>query len=279
MDKELKRYYKQRQHGGRGTAARVADGIVLRAVFAAGSYLWFRHNVSNDMVVILLTALTTLLFFVALRLYRQLSFDKFVQKEKERLMDVVLCERLMLLPEEEFHALCKRIVDLLPGFEHAHLVSIQRASQLGEDDILHAFHAAQSENAQQLVIISLSTCRDQALALIGRLPIRVELVSLSMLLRMARQLEGYAVTDSDVEAHIRSLMDAQREKRERMQAEPFGAKHAKKYLICAIVLTLSSFITGYALYYRLLAGVCLLLSATSFVLNRPNAPDTAEHVQ
>ncbi len=279
MDKELKRYYKQRQHGGRGTAARVADGVVLRVVFAAGCYLWFRHNVTNEMVVILLTALTTLLFLAAMRLYRQLSFDKFVQKEQERLADVVLCERLMLLPEPEFHSLSKRIVDLLPGFEHAHLVSVQRASQLGEDDILHAFHAAQNENAQQLVIISLSNCRDQALALMGRLPIRVELVSISMLLRMARQLEGYAVTDEDVQAHIRSLMGAQREKRARMQAEPFGAKHAKKYLICAIVLTLSSFITGYALYYRLLAGVCLLLSATSFVLNRPGTSGTAEHAQ
>ena len=279
MDKELKRYYKQRQHGGRGTAARVADGIVLRIVFAAGCYLWFRHNVANEMVVILLTALTTLLFLVAMQLYRQLSFDKFVRKEKERLTDVVLCERLMLLPEEEFRALNQRIVELLPGFENAHLVSIQRASQLNEDDILAAFHAAQKENAQQIVIISLSTCKDQALALIGRLPIRVELVPLPTLLRMARQLEGYAVTDEDVETHIRSLMGAQREKKARMQAEPFGAKHARKYLICAIVLTLSSFITGYALYYRLLAGVCLLLSATSFVLNRPNASEPAEHAQ
>ncbi len=279
MDKDLKRYYKQRQHGGRGTAARVADGVVLRIVFAAGCYLWFRHNVANEMVVILLTALTTLLFLVAMRLYRQLSFDKFVKKEKERLTDVVLCERLMLLPEEEFYALNQRIVELLPGFENAHLVSIQRASQLGEDDILAAFHAAQKENAQQLVIISLSACRDQALALIGRLPVRVELVPIPTLLRMARQLEGYAVTDEDVETHIRSLMGAQREKRARMQAEPFGAKHAKKYLICAIVLTLSSFITGYALYYRLLAGVCLLLSATSFVLNRHGASEPAEHAQ
>ena len=279
MDKELKRYYKQQQHGGRGTAARVADGVVLRVVFAAGCYLWFRYNVANEMLVILLTALTTLLFLAALRLYRQLSFDKFVQKEKERLTDVVLCERLMLLKDTEFQSLCRRIVDLLPGFEHAHLVSIQRASQLGEDDILCFYHAAQNENAQQLVIISLSACKDQALALMNRLPIRVELVSISMLLRMARQLEGYAVTEADVEAHIRNLMNAQHEKRARMQAEPFGAKHAKKYLICAIVLTISSFITGYALYYRLLAGVCLLLSATSFVLNRPNASGTAEHVQ
>ncbi|HWR22285.1 MAG TPA: hypothetical protein VN366_02310 [Feifaniaceae bacterium] len=279
MDKELKRYYKQRQHGGRGAAARVADGVVLRVVFAAGCYLWFRHNVANEMVVILLTALTTFLFLVAMRLYRQLSFDKFVQKEKERLTDVVLCERLMLLPEEEFFALSRRIVELLPGFENAHLTCIQRASQLGEDDILAAFHAAQKEGAEQMVLISLSNCRDQALALLGRLPVRVELVPIPMLLRMARQLEGYAVTDEDVETHIRSLMGAQRARRERMQAEPFGAKHAKKYLVCAVVLTLSSFITGYALYYRLLAGVCLLLSATSFVLNRPSASGAAEQAQ
>ena len=279
MDKELRQYYKQRQHGGRGTAARVLDGVILRAVFAAGCYLWFRHNVANDLIVIFLTALTTLLFLAALRLYRQLSFEKFVLREKERLSDVVLCERLMLLPKQEFHALCKRIAALLPGFEQAHFVSTQRASQLTEDDILSAYHAAQKAGASALVVFSLSGCKDQARALIARLPIRVELVETSMLLRMARQLEGYAVVDADVETHIRSLMSAQRERRARMQAEPFGAKHAKKYLICAIVLTLSSFITGYALYYRLLAGVCLLLSATSYILNRPGAAPAAEHAQ
>ena len=41
------------------------------------------------------------------------------------------------------------------------------------------------------------------------------------------------------------------------------------YLICAVLLIAASFVTGYAIYYRLLAGLCLLLSGTTYFINRP----------
>lgn len=269
MDRDLKRYFKQRQHGGRGRAARAADGIALRLVFAAACYLWFRYNVANQIVVILLTAATTLLFLAAARLYRELSFDRFVKKEQERLMDVVLRERLLLLSEDAFSQLCRNICEQLPGFDNNTFIwCAQRATNLDEDTILQAYHAAQAQSNPQLAICSLSPCNETAAALLLRLPIHAECVNPELLLHMARQTEGYTVDASDVEAHIRSGLAAKRDSRARMQGEPFAAGRSRKYLLCAGVLILASFLTGYALYYRLLAGLCLLLAATTFALNR-----------
>ena len=269
MDRDLKRYFKQQQHGGRGSAARTMDGIALRLVFAAACYLWFKYNVENQVAIILLTAVTTLLFLAAAQLWQEISFDRFVQRERERLLNAVLRERLLLLSAGSFRDLCKRILEQITGQDEAYVWCVQRAAPLSEDDILQAYRAARSHDALRLCICSLSNCSPPASALMNRLPIHTEILKPDLLLQMARQTEGYSVSQSDLETHIRSSQVQRREKRAQMQAQPFAAGRAKKYLLCASVLIAASFLTGYALYYRMLAGLCLLLSATSYMLNRP----------
>ncbi len=276
MDRDIKRYFKQRQSGGRSSAARTLDGIMLRLVFAAACYLWFRYNIENNVAVILLTAVTTLLFLAAAQLWREISFDRFVQREQERLSDTVLRERLLLMPTEAFDALCKRIVSQMPDMEDAFLWCAQHAAPLAEDDILGAYRAAQSQNSLRLTVCSLSPCSAAACALMNRLPIHADCIKPELLLRLARQTEGYSISQNDIETHIHSSQSARKERRASMQAQPFASGRSKKYLLCAAVLVAASFLTGYALYYRLLAGLCLLLSASSYVLNRPVAVQVAE---
>ena len=135
---------------------------MLRAVFAAGCYLWFRQNIINEILMILLTAVTILLFLVALKIWRELRFDKYVHREEARIRDDVLRERLLMLPAADFHGLCLRIMERLPGFEGAYLVTFQRVSPLSEDDILTAFHAAQKEGYSEMALFSLSRLSEAA---------------------------------------------------------------------------------------------------------------------
>lgn len=276
MDRDVKRYFKQQQSGGRSSAARTLDGIMLRLVFAAACYLWFRYNIENKIAVILLTAVTTLLFLAAGQLWREISFDRFVQREQERLSDTVLRERLLLMPTDAFEELCKRVLEQMPDMEDAFLWCAQHAAPLTEDDILTAYRAAQAQKALRLTVCSLSPCSTAACALLNRLPIHADCIKPALLLHMARQAEGYSVSQDDIETHIHSSQSARKERRASMQAQPFAAGRSKKYLLCAAVLIAASFLTGYALYYRLLAGLCLLLSASSFVLNRPLPVQVAE---
>lgn len=276
MDRDVKRYFRQQQSGGRSSAARILDGVMLRLVFAAACYLWFRYNIENNVAVILLTAVTVLLFLAAAQLWREISFDRFVQREQDRLSDTVLRERLLLMSPDAFDELCRRVMEQMPDMEDAFLWCAQHAAPLSEDNILAAYHAAQSKNVLRLAILSLSPCSSAALELMNRLPIHVDCIKPELFLHLVRKTEGYSVNQSDIETHIHASQSARREHRASMQAQPFSSGRSKKYLLCATVLTAASFLTGYALYYRLLAGLCLLLSASSYLLNRPIPAQIAE---
>lgn len=276
MEKQIRRYYKQKQSGGRSTAARIADGVVLRLILAFACYLWFQSNVKNQLVAIALTVATMGLLFLALGLYRGLAFEKFVNKERERLRDVVLRERLLLLSEEEFRALCLQITDRRGETEQVHLRCSQRASALDEDAILDAFHAAQAKDARTLILCTLSPLTAKATAILKRLPVEAICITQDQVLKEARGMAGYAVTDEDIEDYIVKEQSVRDARRKRMQTQPFASGRTKKYLICAAVLFAASFVTGYALYYRLLAGLCVLLAGTAFWINRPMSPPPQE---
>lgn len=272
MDRTIKRYYKERQHGGRGTVARIADEIMLYAIAAVAGYLWFRYYVRSTPYVILLTTITTLFFFLAMRLWRSLRFDRFIRGEQRRLTDVVLRERLLLLPASGFHALCEKAVNAMEGNAYAEggslLWCMQQAAPIREDSILEAYRGAQEASARKLLLCSLSQLSEQAVALLCRLPLETICVPQEALFTAAHETAGYAVDVIDVEAYIHSEMRARKQRRERAQAQPFAPGNAKKYLFCAALLFAASFVVGYRLYYRLLAGVCVALFSMTMLLKK-----------
>ena len=76
---------------------------------------------------------------------------------------------------------------------------------------------------------------------------------------------------SDVEKEILRMEGAAKRARKKAAAEPFSGASVRKYLIAAAILTAASFFTGYPLYYRLLAGVCMTLFVGSAAISRRRA--------
>lgn len=279
MNKTIRQYYKQRQHGGRGTFARIVDSVALHAVAAAAGYLWFRYYVRGAGYVFLLTSVTTLLFFIAMRLWSSLRFDRFVIKESRRLTDVVLRERLLLLPAAGFQSICEKAAANMEHSEYGQegvcLWCAQQATPVREDTILEAYRGAREIHAFKLLLCSLSPLSEEAAALLGRLPVEAVWLPQEALLTAARETAGYAVDDMDVEAYIRSEIRAHSERRIHVQAQPFAAGNAKKYLLLAALLIAASFIVGYKLYYRLLAGACLALFSLTLLLKKSGSRRSA----
>ncbi|MDR1619892.1 MAG: hypothetical protein LBS18_04425 [Clostridiales bacterium] len=279
MDKSIKEYYRRGYQGGRGKFARVLDVVLLHAVFMAACYIWFYYHMGRLWPALLLTGLTSLLLFLAAHLWRSIRFERFVARERARLADIVQKERLLLLNEKSFQEICRHAALSLNETDTGRLFCVRRAAKLNEDDVLTAFYAAQKEKAAALVICSVAAPDERAGALLKRLPARVTLIGKEALLRAARGIDGYAVNDADIEAYIHSEIAAKKERREKLPAQPFVPGNAKKYLLCGLFLTAASFLSGYTLYFRLLAGVCLLLSAATFALNRPFAPNPAKETE
>ena len=270
MQKDVKRYYREHHQGGRNSLARAIDALVLRAVLALGCWLWFRYHIANQIAAILLTVFTATVCFSALHLWRGLRFEKFIQKETERLRDIVLRERLLLLTAEDFQSLCKQLLPDRP--ENVLLLCSQRAAPLDEDAALEAYRMARTKGRTALLIFSLSPCTAKTTLLLSRLPIPATCIHAEQILCKAKELPAGKITGDEVDAYILEQQRLNLTRKERTQTQPFSADRSKKYLLCAAILFAVSFVTGYTLYYRLLAGLCLALSGTAFFLNRPTNP-------
>ena len=270
MEKDLLRYYRQRQCKGRSKAARVLDAVLLRLLFVAASYLWFRSNVPNQVAVHVLTAVTTALFLFAARLWRGLRFDRFVQQEQQRLRQAARLEQLMVLPKAAFLQQVQALmIDRAPSPEYQPLaIGLQQVQPVREDDVLRAWRAGQNQGAQHILLYATAPFTPQALALCKRLPGNIIPYGPQELIRHIEQADALPITQTDLDARIRSMQRGSRESHSEIQAQAFGSGRALRYLICGSILFAASFLTGYSLYYRLLAGVCLALAATAFWINK-----------
>ncbi len=266
MDKDILRYYKKQHRGGRSGAARAVDSVVLGVVFALASYLWFRSNVPNQLVSAALAVVTTGLFLLASGLWRGISFDRFVAREKGRLRDEALLERLLLLSEPEFDRVIKGVVSALPQEREGQLVlSLRQAEPVKEDTVLRLYRQARQSGAREVLVFSTAPCSKEAGALLRRLPIPMVLESRESFIALLKEEPVMAVTEEQIDERIRSIL--KKHDRGALQAQPFAPGRSGRYMLCALLLFAASFITGYPLYYRLLAALCGLLAAAAFWLN------------
>lgn len=274
MDPIVRRYYKQRQYRGRSAAARIVDGAAIRLLFLALSFLWFRSQVPNAVVVWVLTGVTGLLFCIAAGLWSRLRFDGFVAREKERLREEVALERLLLEPREKFTRMVGDLAWALPEAKDAYLAILQQAEPLTRDGVLRAYHAARTRGARRMLLCCAGPCTEEAAALSRRLPIPTEIFDRKRLARALLENGVLAIPDETIEERIRSMAESDKSRRRAVQGEAFRAGSAVRYLLLAGILFGLSFLGSYTLYYRLLSALCGLFAAISFWINR--APQSRE---
>lgn len=273
--RKLLGYYKQRMYHGRSALARAFDFFTLRLVFLLSCYLWFLSLVHNQLLAGMLSAIAVLMFSVVMSLINSIRLDRFIEKERARLNDENLREQLALMPREEFMGLAWRAaekrsdIETVDGALRLHgepciLYPVQQFSPLSADDMLSIYRVARRQKAVHVLLYTAVPAGAEAESFCRRLSeIQIHIESPEALLVLCR--EGVTPDTAD-ELVKKKLEDAAAEKK-RKRAQPFAAGQARKYLISALVLLLTSFLTRYALYYRLLAGVCLCLAGMSFWMN------------
>jgi len=274
MDPILRCYYRQRQYRGRSAAARIVDGVAIRLLFAALSFLWFRSQVPNTAVVWVLTGVTALLFCIAAGLWSRLRFDGFVEREQERLREEVALERLLLEPREKFARMVGDLAWALPEAKDAYLAILQQAEPLTRDGVLRAYHAARARGARRMLLCCAGPCTEEATGLSKRLPIPAELFDRKRLARALLESGVLTIPDETIGERIKSMAEAEKDRRKAVQGEAFRAGSAGRYLLLSGILFGLSFFGSYALYYRLLSALCGLFAAVSFWINR--APQSRE---
>ena len=257
--REMEKYFRTRCAGGRTAFARAFDAVSLRALLGVAAFLVCRPYFPLWAAVVLAIVAMALLSLL-LGAAEAWRLKRFTAREMQRIRNVLLRDRLAMLPVSEgiqlTAPLCAAGETPLP---------LLRAAPATADELIEGLkkHAP----PEKLAVFSPAGYDATARALARRLPERLRLYEPETLLAAAGKTDMHPGTD-EVYAFIRAELAAGRRRRVSMRTQAFAPSGAKRYLLTALALMLLSFFTRYPLYCRMLAGLSLTLGATSAAMRR-----------
>lgn len=264
MTEKNKRAYLMARATGRSAFARAADDVAIRLLIFAASYLFLKSRVGDVRFTLLLSLCILLLAALFMRLCTAVAGDRRVMRVRAEMKDRLLDEKFLLLPPETFEPLLMQLAGTRTP------VLLQRRNPADADAILAACRAHAGEAA--IAVFATGGYTDDARALSLRMPERIMLVPPEKLRRAACGGEN-AVSEAELERYIEAEQALDKTRKKRRGALPFLTGAPKKYLVTAVALTLLSFVSGYGLYYRMLAGLSMSIAATGVLLGRGARPE------
>jgi len=281
MDKK-KRAYFRREFARRTAAARWADRIFFALLVWVVFYGWFLTQMANTLAAAILASLSALTCVTAAALFRSIRFDKFVSKHTEQLKKQAVLEHLMILPPNSvmdvllssdpalkgIHgvAVCKNgFVARFPNGRKCMCALLQKypSEKVTASELLELRRQSEAEGCTELWVYSTAEYANEAKTIVKSDGFFARLNSRDELITLAEKLE--LIPDEDavnraVEARIREKQSA----RESVKKGAFIPSSAKRYVLCAAGIMAASLVTGYRIYYTLMAGLCLAFAAISW---------------
>ena len=255
---QIRRYFRRRQARGKSVFARILDTAMLLFLLFAALFLALRGRGLRTEHALPLSVVALLFFAVLLLIYRRASLARFIPREMDRLRRQLLQEKLVLIRAEEFARLCRAAAG------EAEPLVFQRAEPLGADELLPLLKNARA----QRTVCAGAGFTEAAKTLAGRMEKSVRLIDGEALIDAAMRDAALRPGVEEVYAAIEKELLAQKARRRLARALPAAGGSCKKYLIAAALLLLCSFLTRYALYYRMLAGLCATIASARFLLER-----------
>ncbi len=253
--RDLNRYLKRRQSGGRGAFARIVDAMGLRIVLFAGAYLFLRPRTTDALPALIMSATFLGLCMIVMRIWREIGTERFAKREYARIRKVLLNDRLLLMNERKLGALAKELCNDGETF-----VLIGSVKPADADALLTAVRRYGAD--KRLCVCALNGFDPSAESAAMRMYERIRLSDAAALYKAVAV--AAPVTERDIEGYIAAELAADRRRRAQFRALRMDPNGAKRYLWTAVSLIVLSFFTRYALYCRLLAGLCLSLMSLAY---------------
>lgn len=267
MQKVINRYYKQRISRGRGSLARIIDAIALRAALLFACYVWFRSMGLVTYVSAFLGVIAVGLASIAMKIWRDLKFEKFVVRERKNLAREEARSRLATMREDELSRAVCRILKEDGTINRGYVEVIQRISPVDADDIASVYRAARREGENFASVFSTSGITKDAHELAEKLDgMEFRLYDESDLSERGGVADD--VTDDEIDAAIVRKYTARESPVKKLKTSVFASSRVKPYVILGVVLLILSFIANGGMYYRIIASACLSFAVTTAVLDR-----------
>lgn len=259
-DDVIRSYMRGKLCGGKNRFARALDYVALRLILFISAYYLYLPRFASRPRAMLLAAITLAMAMLLLHLGGEIRYERFCQRELTRVRKLLLQDRLSML---DMQSAIPLVSSLCPV--GATPVVLQRALPVNADALLaiRRTHAACGE----LHVFSCTPYDEAARAYAARTNGLLVLHAPDELLSAALRAD-MRPSDDEVYEAIAAQLAYEKTRRRRRLPTPFATGGACKYALLALLLTALSFLTSYALYYRLLAGLCMTVAALGAWRNR-----------
>lgn len=275
MDPKLLRYYKKKMHGGRTLVARAIDFVMLRAflffvIFVIVLYLSLSTTVAL-LISIFLTAAVSLAAFA----WDRRKVEKYITKDMLRIKQKCLLEKLTFM---DIRAYADYLNDIYGGniTDVALLDDGFTGTYKGAG--FYAFHNHPDgectvgdalkiyrlfENKEKFIIVSLSEFCGDAQSMLAAAPKSIELINGKSVLKMA-QSKGMLPDEAEAEEQAIKEMNATIVTLENLKESAFSKTKIKGYIICGIVIMCWPLVTGFRIYYPIIAIACFAMAIITY---------------
>lgn len=258
--KIIRQYYKRRMYKGRSAVARALDYIGFRLIAFGALYLWFYSIAPNQLLTVTLSLISVAIISIAAELYKSLKMESFIKKERTLIAEKHMQVYFTLMPREEY---IKAVQSVLMEDE-TFIYAVQAAQELEPDAILNIYRMAAQRGAKTIKIVTTNDVGEKAASYARTLPdIDIKILSAVSVLGKGDS-PFFSVTEEEIDGHILGEYILMHSRRKLLRTVPFQKIRTRRYIITALVLIAVSFITEYALYYRLLASACLSFAGISW---------------
>jgi len=262
------RYLQRQRTKGKSPLARALDALLLLLILFASVFLYLCSKGLHMKHALLLSAIMGAFFSVLYKLYSAWALQRFLPREIHRLSKDLLKRNMPFIDRELYRNLCQK------ASKCSDPVIFCLAEPVSADLLLPHL----KNNKVGTVFCSFSGFTDAAKKLVSVKDEKIHLIGTEPLLNAAMEEPALRPSVREVYRHIEAEEALRRQRRKSVRSFPqeYGGK---RYLVAAGLLLLFSFQTGYMLYYRMLAGLCISVAAVRGILRHAmHTEDSAGHI-
>ena len=274
MNSKLFGYYKKKIYGGRSIIARALDFIILRAlIFFIIFVVLFYFSLSTTLSL-LISFFITVAFSLALLIFNRKKIEKYMARDMIRLKQKCMLEKLTFMNINEFMSYINRIMDnkiknmeITEGgfkgkFEDYGFYALHNHPECN-CEVPEVLKIYRSKTDKKIIILSLSDFSNDTKRMCTSVSPEIKLIDGKEILEAARRI-SMLPDEKEAEKNAEKEMNESIVTLEKFKKTAFSRAKIKSYAICGAIILFWPLITGFRIYYLIIATVCFLLAIITY---------------
>ena len=275
MDSRLVRYYKKQLYGGRSLVARLFDFIILRFMTLFVIFLAVLYFSRSFTVALLISAFITLAFSFTLALIRRNRIRRYIEKDMVRIKQKCLLEELTMMDADSYIGYMSQLFDgfsestptedgFIAGKDNTvyYFLHNHPSSVCGIDSVLKIRREIMN---QSITIVSLGEFSESVKTFCSGQ--KIGLISGKSILKAAAE-KGMLPNEETAQQKAHTEMSETIVTVDKLKNSAFSKNKVKAYIFCGLIVTCWPFVTGFRIYYPIIAVICFIMAAVTFRRNK-----------